>query len=87
LDVILAWRSGRLAFDRTSVRDVLDELTRTYDVAFKLRNIDTTNLTLTASFEKGESITDVLSAVCLTFDWEFRQTDGGFELFKRGERK
>lgn len=87
LDASLAWRRGRLVFDRTPVAEVLDELARTYDVSFTLTNIDTANLTLTASFKKEQPLQDVLTAVSLTFDWDFRQTEKGYALFRRGERR
>lgn len=74
LDGLLAWREGRLEFLRTPLNLVIAELERQFDVNIQLANPDSTGLTLTAAFEIAQPITEVLTAICLTFNWEFSQS-------------
>jgi ferric-dicitrate binding protein FerR (iron transport regulator) len=78
LDHFLAWRSGRIEFQRTPLRAVVDELQRQFDLSIQLANPDSAELTLTASFQISQPLPEVLSAIGLTFGWDFHKSNGVF---------
>jgi ferric-dicitrate binding protein FerR (iron transport regulator) len=83
LDEFFAWRQGRLEFQRTPLHLVLAELERQFDVNIQLAHPDSTGLTLTAAFEIEQPITEVLTALCLTFNWEFYQSQNIYIIDNR----
>ena len=85
LDEFLAWREGRLEFLRTPINVVMAELQRQFDVTIKLAHPGLGKVTLTASFHADQSIQEVLTAICLTFDWEFRETQNVFMIENRSD--
>lgn len=80
LDKYLAWREGRLEFERTPIKEVFAELQRQFDVQIEYNDLNLAGRTLTASFYTRQRIEDVLSAICLTFDWEFRKINGVYDV-------
>ncbi len=83
LDRVLAWRQGRLEFQRTPLNLVMAEIERQFDVNIQLAHPDSTGLTLTAAFEITQPITEVLTAICLTFNWEFYQAKNVYIIDNR----
>jgi len=83
LDGLLAWRAGRLEFQRTSLHEVLSELQRQFGVSIRFSNPNVAGLTLTASFQTDQPIKDVLTAICLTFNWEFHQSNNVYIIENR----
>jgi len=85
LDEFLAWREGRLEFLRTPINVVMAELQRQFDVTIKLAHPGLGKVTLTASFHADQSIQEVLTAICLTFDWKFRESKDVFIIENRSD--
>ncbi|TDI85628.1 MAG: DUF4974 domain-containing protein [Caldithrix sp.] len=76
----LAWREGRLVFERTPITEVFDELRRKFDVVFDFADFDPGERTLTASFAPDKSLQEILFAICLTAGCQFEESDGRFQI-------
>lgn len=63
----LAWTDGRLAFDRTPMREVLPRLERWYDLTIQLADSSLGERRITASFQ-GEPPERVITALALLLD-------------------
>jgi ferric-dicitrate binding protein FerR (iron transport regulator) len=62
---LLAWTTGRLVFDGASLADVLTELSRWYDVTFRVDDPALARTTLTATFTHG-TVNDIADAIATT---------------------
>jgi transmembrane sensor len=80
-DLYLGWLDGKLIFDKTSLREAIAEIERTYDVSIKLDASLATRL-LTAQF-KDQSIDTVLAKICLVFNAEYRFESGKYVIRKK----
>ncbi|MFQ5706093.1 MAG: FecR family protein [bacterium] len=87
LDNYLAWRQGRLEFERTPLDEVFAELQRQFDVQFHFSNPNLNGQTLTASFQKGQSLEEILTAICLTLNWEFHQSQDVVQIENPGTQQ
>ncbi len=76
----LAWREGRLEFERTPLVDAFAELERQFDVKIEYEELDIAGRTLTASFRRGQDFEEVISAACLTFGWTFELEEGAWQI-------
>jgi len=56
-----AWRNNILAFDNQPLSDILDELSRQYNVTFTIDNDDLKQLHITARFSSSEPVDNALS--------------------------
>jgi ferric-dicitrate binding protein FerR (iron transport regulator) len=61
----LAWTDGRLVFANTALRDALPQLSRWYDLEFRVADSTITALPLTATFP-AQATPDVLDLLALT---------------------
>jgi len=76
----LAWLHGRLEFERTPLSLVFGELMRKFDVQIRFDPRRVGGKTLTASFRTSQNFDEVISAICLTFGWQYQDSDGVFEI-------
>jgi transmembrane sensor len=77
----IGWRQGRLVFTHSNLQDIAEELTRRYDVQVQLDNPALANLTLSGSFRQ-KSLPQVLNAICLALDLEYREANGVYRISK-----
>lgn len=61
----IAWENGNLCFRSSSVRDVIKTLERRYDVSIVLTSTKYDSTAITASFIHGETLDDLLGAICM----------------------
>jgi len=80
LATALAWREGRLVFARTPLPEVFATLTRRFDVRFGLANADIDTGTLTATFDRDQTVDEIVSAICLTFSFDCERNENTFEI-------
>lgn len=79
-----AWREGKLIFERTPLHVVFEELTRQFDVKFKIAVANMTNLTLTAKYNKGLPVDQILRHICANFNLKSKKINGAFQIDEDG---
>lgn len=75
----IGWLENRIVFDETNLKEVVEELMRTYDVKIELSNSKLMELSISGSFEK-KPIDQILEAICLTLDLQFNSEGGKYVL-------
>ncbi len=74
---LLGWLEGRIVFDETRLKEVVDELSRIYDVEIGLQNPELDSLSISGTFQK-KPLEEILEAICLTLDLEYRFEAGRY---------
>jgi ferric-dicitrate binding protein FerR (iron transport regulator) len=69
----LAWKNGKMIFEKTSLADVMEEVERCFNVDVYLATSDLQRKTLTGVFETN-SIERILSVISLTLDIQISQS-------------
>ncbi|WP_316815622.1 FecR family protein [Pedobacter nyackensis] len=59
IDAVVAWKHGRFSFDETNIKDVMQQVTRWYDVDVLYKG-DFSNVELTGNISRGEDAEQVL---------------------------
>ena len=76
----LGWLKGKIVFNKTALQEVVEELSRVYDINIKLENLTLAHHSISGSFEK-KPIKDILEAICLTLDLQFKLESGTYIIF------
>jgi transmembrane sensor len=79
-EILLGWLTGKIVFNKTKLSEVVEELNRIYDINIKLENQILADFSISGSFEK-KPIKDILEAICLTLDLQFRLESDTFIIF------
>jgi ferric-dicitrate binding protein FerR (iron transport regulator) len=66
-----AWKSGTFAFDNTSLEDVMNDLSRWYEIQVDY-NTDVSNLKFSGTISKYEQIEKVLKLIEMTGSIRFK---------------
>lgn len=66
-----AWKTGKLEFVNTPLKDVFNSLSQTYDLEIEI-NSDINSFSLTAQYDK-ESIDDIFKSIELIYDLNIKQ--------------
>ena len=74
----LGWWEGRLVFKKTSLREIIDELERSFDVSIETDSSLVIE-TLTATFE-DLPLETILASICMTLGVDFRLEDGRYVI-------
>jgi len=67
IDHYLAWRQGKFSFSHTSLQDVMDEISRFYNVDVEFRNPSEKSKIITGVFD-ADSLEHIFSIISLTLD-------------------
>lgn len=78
-DYLIGWLKGNLVFVNTPLKDVIDELTRYYDIPVHINSEEVKNKGLSGSFN-NKNIEEVLSMISLTYNLKFEKTNDGYIL-------
>ncbi|WP_276165427.1 FecR family protein [Zobellia alginiliquefaciens] len=70
VDNEMAWIEGRFVFENSTMKSVLNYLSKYYKVTFDLSNENLNNCLITASF-KGESLNNILTILCASLDCKY----------------
>lgn len=70
----IGWPEGKLVFEHCSLGEFVDEIERQYNVIIKLESDNMKDLKLTGIFD-NLTIEQVLSSVCLTFNFDYEIID------------
>lgn len=71
----LAWTEGRLVFEDASLTEIVEVLSRKYDVRIELGNVKMKKCMLNAQF-KNEQLEKILEKLCLFLDASYYMKDG-----------
>jgi len=74
------WISGKLAFYQDSLKSVVAELERRFDVAIHLRGDGLEEITITGQFDDS-ALDDILSALCQLTNKNYRKENGGYAIY------
>jgi transmembrane sensor len=80
-DRLPGWLEGRIVFNRTELDEVAEELERIYDRKIRLEQDELGSLSITANFRK-KPVEDILEAVCMALDLNYRTETNGFIISK-----
>ena len=75
----MSWRTRRLEFDSTAMRDVVKDVEALYGVQLSIDSETISNCPLTTTFQ-NDSLEDVLTTFKYLFDAEVQQTDQGYRI-------
>jgi transmembrane sensor len=81
---VTAWTQGRLVFNATPLRDVVQDLGRAFDVDITVADSTLLTRRITAAFGVEESLDDVLTAVTLPIDARFDRHGRRIVIERRG---
>jgi transmembrane sensor len=73
----LGWMTGKLVFDQTPLRNIVDELQRYYDVKISVESKELNSNTLTGSF-KNKGIDSTIEMICLAMNLSFEKHGNTF---------
>lgn len=79
-DKFLGWMSGRLIFNQQPLNEVIDELSRVYNVSIHISDSTLIDHTLTATFDNLD-FSSVIQSVCLTVGSEYRHEEDEYIIF------
>jgi len=82
LDLFLGWKDGKLIFKGTPLKQVKVELERWFDIECVIKDKSLETVKLTASFEKGEPLREVLNVISLTMDITYESDGRKFTFLK-----
>jgi len=85
LDLFLGWKDGKLIFKDTPLKQVKVELERWFDIECVIKDKSLETVKLTASFEKGEPLREVLNVISLTMDITYENDGKKFTFLKKQE--
>lgn len=77
----LAWRKDKFSFSRTSLREVMEEIERFYNVKVSFKADSLKNKTITGVFN-SDSINNILSIIGLTLDLKIKYNKGNIVVDK-----
>jgi ferric-dicitrate binding protein FerR (iron transport regulator) len=79
-DRFIGWLDNKLTFNRTSLSEVLEEVSRTYDKNIIIVDNNITDLTLTGTFNI-DNIESNLDKICLALDLSYKLNDTNYTVF------
>lgn len=71
----MAWKTGRITFNNTNLRQVVNTLAKVYDTEIKIDSPDLLGCSLTATFE-NQSLTQVLNVISATLGLNITEENG-----------
>lgn len=79
----LLWRNDELDFNKENLKDIVNELNRVFNVQISIKSEELNNHLFTASFKKGTTITNILKALSISGNFNFKNTNSKkFEIIK-----
>jgi transmembrane sensor len=78
---LLGWRWGKLVFKRTTLHEVIGEISRYYDVDISIQGPQLQSRTITAVFDRLP-LNKVLYSVCSSLNIQYRYNNGVYVLYK-----
>jgi len=82
VDYLLGWLEDKLVFEKTPLKEILEELERYYDINIESVNPELNEKTITATFENWP-IETVLSSICLTLDTKFEYKNDIYRIMDK----
>ncbi len=79
----MAWKTRKLTFDNTPMKEVIGDIGRLYDVVLEIEDKQFLNCPLTTTFQ-DESLEDVLETIELLFNIEIQQNGQLYQLIGKG---
>lgn len=76
------WKDKKIAFSRTPLKQVMQELGLYYNIRIALRDRQLENITLSGEFGK-QSAEEALSAVCLSLNLKYIKDKGVYYIYKK----
>ena len=74
-NVLSAWRDGRFVFRNKELKDVFNDLSRWYDVDFKINNESIKHLKYNGNIKKTTTVSHVLEMLKLTTSFQYKVID------------
>jgi ferric-dicitrate binding protein FerR (iron transport regulator) len=81
----LAWRNDKLSFSHTSLKEVMDEIERFYNVKVIFQEESLKEKTITGYFNT-DSMTNLLSIISITLDISISYSNGVVTVNERPQR-
>ena len=75
------WLDDMLVFDQTSLKEVIEEVSRKYDKIIELENADIGSESLIGKFA-DQPIEDVISSICLTLNLQYRTENEKYTIYR-----
>ncbi|MFO7892066.1 MAG: FecR domain-containing protein [bacterium] len=76
----LGWMNGRLIFNQQPLPEVMDELSRVYNVSIQISDSTLVDHTLTATFD-NLPFTSIIHSICLTMSSEYRYENDEYIIY------
>ena len=77
-----AWHEGNLIYDDYSVRDILADLERIYDVKISIEAVEIENMHVTTSFKREHGVESALEIICRLTDSHLELKNGVYSIKK-----